>query len=310
MSALIAPPRRSEQATFFKRRTPSTSLRLAKIETQHRTLWDSSALTWISPPAQSLSPTQLSMSEAGWTAIGSSPFIVDTGDPSVNAPAPMIVDTYRTSLEPVWYVEWRVLIEEPPVVSRPPVLPWDFRRRGKILTLHILGSPVLRQRATPVSALDDRVRQLVDDLFETMYDEGGVGLAANQVGIAQRVAVVDVGEGDPPLVLINPHIVQASGVLETAEEGCLSIPDIYGDVERPRSVTLEALDRNGHPYRTDVSGFKARAVQHEIDHLDGVLFLDHLSAVKRSLLLAKWKKSRKGKSGYLKERARDRSGSR
>lgn len=171
-----------------------------------------------------------------------------------------------------------------------------------VRTLHLLGSPVLRQRAAPAAAVDDAVRRLVDDLFETMRAAKGVGLAANQVGVAQRVAVVDVGDDDPPpLVLINPRIVHAGDVVEGAEEGCLSIPDIFGEVERPLVVTLEALDREGRPYRTDVSGYKARAVQHEIDHLDGVLFLDHLSAVKRGLLLAKWKKSRKGQSGYLKE---------
>jgi peptide deformylase len=168
--------------------------------------------------------------------------------------------------------------------------------------LHLLGSPVLRQRALPVATVDDAVRRLVDDLFETMLAAKGVGLAANQVGVAQRVAVVDVGEDDPPpLVLINPRIVQASDLVETAEEGCLSIPEIFGEVERPLHVTVEALDREGRPYRVDVSGYKARAVQHEIDHLDAVLFLDHLSAVKRGLLLAKWKKSRKGQSGYVKD---------
>ena len=168
--------------------------------------------------------------------------------------------------------------------------------------LHLLGSPVLRQRAAPVAAVNAAVRELVNDLLETMRAAKGVGLAANQVGIAQRVAVVDVGEEDPPpLVLVNPRIVMASDEHETAEEGCLSIPDIYGDVERALRVTLEALDQDGRPYRAELSGFKARAVQHEIDHRDGVRFLDRLSAVKRGLLLAKWKKARKGQSGYLKE---------
>src|SRR5438128_2397637 len=171
-----------------------------------------------------------------------------------------------------------------------------------IRQLHLLGSPVLRQRSTAVAAVDDTVRRLVDDLFETMHAAKGVGLAANQIGVARRVAVVDVGEdAPPPLVLINPRIVPASELQETAEEGCLSIPDVYGEVERPLSIALEALDRDGRPYKVELSGFKARAVQHEIDHLDGVLFLDHLSAVKRGLLLAKWKKSRKGQSGYVKD---------
>jgi len=168
--------------------------------------------------------------------------------------------------------------------------------------LHLLGSPILRQRAAPVNRVDDDVRQLVEDLFETMRAARGVGLAANQVGIARRVAVVDVGDEDPgALVLVDPVIVARSDEAETAEEGCLSIPEIFGEVTRPTAVVVEALDREGRPWRAEVTGYKARAVQHEIDHLDGVLFLDHLSAVKRSLLVAKWKKARKGKHGYVKE---------
>lgn len=168
--------------------------------------------------------------------------------------------------------------------------------------LHLLGSPVLRQRAAPVARVDETIRQLVDDLFETMHAAKGVGLAANQVGIAQRVAVVDVGGEHPdPLVLINPIVTTTGDLVDTAEEGCLSIPDVFGDVERSVAVTLEALDREGAPYRLEVSGYRARAIQHEVDHLDGVLFLDHLSAVKRGLLLAKWRRSRKGKTGFVKD---------
>ena len=168
--------------------------------------------------------------------------------------------------------------------------------------LHLLGSPVLRQQAPPVARVDDAVRRLVDDLFETMRAAKGVGLAAPQVGVAQRVAVVDIGEeAPPPLVLINPRLVHVSAEVDVAEEGCLSIPEIFGEVERSTSVTLEALDRDGRPYRVEVPGFKARAIQHEIDHLDGILFLDRLSAVKRGLLVAKWKKLRAGKTGYVKE---------
>jgi peptide deformylase len=161
---------------------------------------------------------------------------------------------------------------------------------------------VLRQKSTPVAQVDDVVRRLVDDLFETMRAAKGVGLAANQIGVARRVAVVDIGEEDPPpLVLINPVIVERTEDDETAEEGCLSIPDIFGDVTRPLRVVVEALDQDGHRFRVEANGYKARAIQHEIDHLDGILFLDHLSAVKRGLLLSKWKKSRKGQTGYLKE---------
>ena len=168
--------------------------------------------------------------------------------------------------------------------------------------LHLLGSPVLRQKSPPVPRVDDAVRQLVDDLFDTMHAAKGVGLAANQIGVAQRVAVVDIGDEDPPpLALINPVILHRGDELETAEEGCLSIPDIFGDVARPAHIVLEALDPDGKKFRVEANGYKARAIQHEIDHLDGILFLDHLSAVKRSLLVAKWKKSRKGKAGYTKE---------
>jgi peptide deformylase len=168
--------------------------------------------------------------------------------------------------------------------------------------LHLLGSPVLRQKAAPVAQVDDAVRTLVDDLFETMRAAKGVGLAANQIGVARRVAVVDIGEDDPPpLVLINPIIVERGEEDETAEEGCLSIPEIFGDVTRPLHVVVEALDQEGRRSRVAAHGYKARAIQHEIDHLDGILFLDHLSAVKRSLLLSKWKKARKGQTGYLKE---------
>jgi len=168
--------------------------------------------------------------------------------------------------------------------------------------LHLLGSPVLRQKSASVATVDDAVRQLVDNLFETMRAAKGVGLAANQIGVARRVAVVDIGEEDPPpLVLINPVIVERGEEDETAEEGCLSIPEIFGDVTRPLRVVVEALDQEGKRSRIEAGGYKARAIQHEIDHLDGILFLDHLSAVKRGLLLSKWKKSRKGQTGYLKE---------
>jgi peptide deformylase len=171
-----------------------------------------------------------------------------------------------------------------------------------VLKLHLLGSPVLRQRAAPVETVDDGVRRLVDDLFETMYAAKGVGLAANQVGVARRVAVVDVGhETAQPLVLINPRVVRHAEGTDVAEEGCLSIPEVFGDVERPTAVVLEAVDRDGQPYRLETEGYQARAIQHEIDHLDGVLFLDHLSAVKRGLLLSKWKRLRKGEKGYVKE---------
>jgi peptide deformylase len=171
-----------------------------------------------------------------------------------------------------------------------------------VRTLHLLGSPVLRKKSPAVPKVDDAVRRLVDDLFETMRAAKGVGLAANQIGVARRVAVVDIGEDDPgALVLINPVIIEHGDDAESAEEGCLSIPEIFGEVTRSARIVVEALDRDGNRARVEALGYKARAIQHEIDHLDGILFLDHLSAVKRGLLLSKWKKSRKGQTGYLKE---------
>jgi peptide deformylase len=167
-----------------------------------------------------------------------------------------------------------------------------------LLPLHLLGSPVLRQHSVPVLAVDDEVRRLVASMFETMDAARGVGLAANQVGIARRVAVVDV-EGDR-FAMVNPRIVETEGRI-SAEEGCLSIPEIYGDVTRPERVVIEALDAHGTSYQKEASGLKARAIQHEIDHLDGILFLDHLSLVKRQMLLAKWRREHKDDTGFTKE---------
>jgi peptide deformylase len=164
--------------------------------------------------------------------------------------------------------------------------------------LHLLGSPVLRQHSVEVKTVDEDIRRLVADLFETMDAARGVGLAANQVGIARRVAVVDA-DGDR-FVMIDPTIVETEGG-STAEEGCLSIPDIYGDVTRPERVVIEALDQNGTRYRKEAAGLKARAIQHEIDHLDGILFLDHLSLLRRGMLLSRWRREHKDDTGYTKE---------
>ncbi len=164
--------------------------------------------------------------------------------------------------------------------------------------LHLLGSPVLRQRSAEVGTVDDEVRRLVEDMFETMDAAKGVGLAANQIGVARRVAVVDA-DGDR-FALIDPVIVEAEG-RSVAEEGCLSVPEIYGDVTRPERVVLEATDQEGNRYRKEAAGLKARAIQHEVDHLDGILFLDHLSLVKRQMLLAKYRREHKDDSGYTKE---------
>jgi peptide deformylase len=158
---------------------------------------------------------------------------------------------------------------------------------------------VLRQRADEVPAVTDEIRDLVADLFDTMYAAEGIGLAANQVGLAQRVAVVDAGD-HPRIVLINPVIVEQEGE-DRAEEGCLSIPDLFGDVDRSLRIVVETTLLDGTRERYELADLPARAVQHEIDHLDGVLFLDHVGVLKRRMLLKKWKKLRKGQTGYLKE---------
>ncbi len=164
--------------------------------------------------------------------------------------------------------------------------------------LHLLGSPVLREESEEVAEVDDEVRAFVDDLFETMAAAEGIGLAANQVGVARRIAVV--GIEDDQLVMINPRVIESSGK-DTAEEGCLSIPEIFADVTRPDRIVLEALDRDGNHYRLEADGLKARAIQHEIDHLDGILFLDRLSPLKRRMLQKRWRKSGLDTADHTKE---------
>jgi peptide deformylase len=152
--------------------------------------------------------------------------------------------------------------------------------------VRIYGDPVLRQKAADVAAFDESLRALVADLFETMKAYRGVGLAAPQVGVAQRVFVVDVPVEDAPnvrLAFVNPVLEQRSG-RETAEEGCLSMPGIYEDVDRAAELHVRALDEHGQPFERRVEGYLARAIQHESDHLDGVLFTDRLSPLKRQFL--------------------------
>ncbi len=168
-----------------------------------------------------------------------------------------------------------------------------------IRAIHLLGSPTLRDRATEIESVDAEVRDLVQDLFDTMYADQGVGLAANQIGQTRRVAVVDNGE-DPAIVLINPIIKQQSGKIR-AEEGCLSIPEIFADVDRAGQITVETTTVDGERIEIEAADLLARVIQHEIDHLDGILFLDRVGPLKRRMLLKKWQKMRKGQTGHLKE---------
>ena len=160
-------------------------------------------------------------------------------------------------------------------------------------SIEIYGSEALRRPAEPVEAVDDEVRALVRDMFETMYHAEGIGLAAPQIGVSRRIIVLDVKEesGDANRVaLVNPRMVSWTGKKGKLAEGCLSIPGVEGIVERPLSVVVEGRDPAGRALQLEAKGLFARALQHEMDHLDGVLFIDRLSPLKRQLLLKKWKK--------------------
>jgi peptide deformylase len=167
-----------------------------------------------------------------------------------------------------------------------------------VLDIHVLGSPVLRAVTKPVAVVDAAVQQLIDDMFETMYAASGIGLAAPQVGRTERVAVVDV-DGNR-LVLVNPEIVWTEGS-DVAEEGCLSIPGVFGDVERALRVSVRALDRDGNPFEVQAAELLARAIQHEVDHLHGRLFIDHLSFLKRRAALGRWETLKERYPEYLRK---------
>jgi peptide deformylase len=161
------------------------------------------------------------------------------------------------------------------------------------LEIRLLGDPVLRERAAEVAAVDADVRRLAHEMFTAMYEADGVGLAAPQVGVSRRIIVVDPREeGVAPMAIINPRIAWVDAATEKAEEGCLSIPGVRDVVERPATVTVEGLDLDGRGVTIDAQGLHARVIQHEIDHLDGVLFLDRLSPLKRRLALKRWEKAK------------------
>lgn len=166
-----------------------------------------------------------------------------------------------------------------------------------VLAIRVLGDPVLREETRPVTEVTDDTRRLIDDMFETMYAANGIGLAAPQVGRTERVCVVDVDGA--AYALVNPEVLRTTGPKSKAEEGCLSIPDVYGDVERPSHVTVQALDRDGASFEVTAEGLLARCFQHEIDHLHGKLFLDHLSFLKRRAALAHWDEEKDQYPGFI-----------
>lgn len=163
--------------------------------------------------------------------------------------------------------------------------------------------PRLRQTAEPVEVVDAEVRQLADDLLETMYASNGVGLAATQVDVHRRVLVLDVSESrDEPRVFINPRLIAAEG-LAPAEEGCLSLPGIYDKVARPTKIRVAALGSDGQPFELEAEGLLAVCIQHEMDHLEGKLFVDSLSELKRQLIRKRLQKERRQRSTVSETRA-------
>ena len=153
--------------------------------------------------------------------------------------------------------------------------------------------PRLRTVARPVREVDTRIRQLIDDMFETMYEAPGIGLAATQVDVHERLLVLDVSEDKSyPMVFINPEIVSAEGH-QVYQEGCLSVPGIYADVKRVEKIQVRALDRDGQPFEVNADGLLAVCIQHEMDHLAGKVFVDYLSPLKRELVRKKLAKQRR-----------------
>lgn len=161
------------------------------------------------------------------------------------------------------------------------------------LTILEYPDPRLRTVAQPVQAVDDEIRRLIDDMFETMYASRGIGLAATQVNVHRRVLVADVSEDHSrPYAFVNPEVI-ARDSIATAQEGCLSVPGIYEDVERAQRIRVRALGRDGKPFELEAEGLLAVCIQHEIDHLDGKLFVDYLSELKRQRIRKKLEKDRK-----------------
>ncbi len=162
-----------------------------------------------------------------------------------------------------------------------------------LLNILHFPDPRLRTVAQPVQAVDSTIRRLVDDMFETMYSAPGIGLAATQVNVHVRVIVIDISEDkSDPLCLINPKITHKDGVV-LAEEGCLSVPSIYDNVERAEHIVVQALDREGNSFEMEADGLLAVCIQHEMDHLEGKLFVDYLSEIKRQRIRKKLEKLRR-----------------
>jgi len=175
-----------------------------------------------------------------------------------------------------------------------------------VLTILEYPDPRLRTRATPVATVDDRIRTLIEDMFETMYAAPGVGLAATQVNVHERVLVLDVSQDrNQPMAFVNPEIVEREGVAE-GEEGCLSVPGVFDLVDRAARITVRALDRDGNAFELAADGLLAVCIQHEMDHLEGKLFVDYLSELKRTRIRKRLEKDRRDRGSDTPARERNR----
>ncbi len=164
------------------------------------------------------------------------------------------------------------------------------------LPIIIAPDPILRLKSEPVERVDDALRKLMDDMLETMYLAPGIGLSAIQVAVPKRIVIVDISrdrEKPAPHILVNPEIVWSADEMAPSEEGCLSLPDQYAEVLRPTAVEIEFVDYHGKAQSLRAEGVLATCLQHEIDHLDGLLFIDHISALKRNMILRKLKKAKR-----------------
>ena len=165
--------------------------------------------------------------------------------------------------------------------------------KKKILTL---PDPILRKTSEPVEKIDKKIKNLMDDMLETMYAAPGIGLAAVQIGILKRIIVIDLakeGEKKKPIFIVNPEIISKSSDLVSYEEGCLSIPNQFAEVERPNTCKIKFLDYEGNKKELEAKGLLATCIQHEIDHLNGILFIDYLSKLKKEMIIKKVKKQKK-----------------
>ena len=167
--------------------------------------------------------------------------------------------------------------------------------RMSLLPIITLPDPLLRSKSQAIERVDDELRRLADDMLETMYDAPGIGLAAVQVAVPRRLIVLDIADKEKeeaqPLVMINPEILKLGDTLSPYEEGCLSLPDVRVEIERPSTVTVRYLDRDGHARTLDADGLLATAIQHEVDHLDGKLIIDFMSRLKRDMIIRRFKKA-------------------